>query len=88
MCVPVIKYEVLMGLSVRKALKVVWVVFSAAWSLLCIMAAFLGAGMSVANANIEPTFLLYWLGPIGVPSAIYLLFFKFNKSQGKEKECG
>ncbi len=67
-------------MDVRKALVVIWVVFGIAWSVLLIFALFLGAGMSVGDANLEPAFLLYWFGPIGVPAVIYRLISKRRRS--------
>ena len=62
-----------MSRPIRKTLKVIWVVFCVTWTALCSFAAFLGAGMSVGDANIEPAFLLYWLGPIMIPAVVYWL---------------
>ncbi len=60
----------------RKIIIMVWLVFAALWSAVCVFAFVLGAGMSVGDANIEPGFLLYWLIPMLIPAAIYKLVVK------------
>jgi hypothetical protein len=68
-----------MTVSKRKILKIVWLVLAAAWTSFCLFFAWLGASMSVSKAHIEPEFFLYWLVPIVLPAAIFIIFVKMKK---------
>jgi len=60
----------------RKALIIIWAIFSIGWSAVCLFAYFLGAAMSPGDAHAGLPFLAYWLGPVLVPFLIYRFFMK------------
>jgi urea transporter len=60
----------------RKILVALWWIFSIGWSGMMIFVYMLGAGMSVAQSNVEIGFFAYWFAPILVPFIIYKWYWR------------
>ena len=71
----------------KKALIIIWVVFSISWSATMMFVFMLGAGMSTGDHNEGFGFMAYWFAPILIPYFIYRYFNKHrSRNQGTSPE--